>query len=173
MADNNIRDNIVKGSFVLTMCSDGDFTVTDIEGLKENGWHVVSDEDSYDYTISLYDFIGTGYELKGRINEVFVRMHSSRIYIMREICDIFDSIECNCVADKTLPNMYFDHGNQTYEANFNFIPAGKADAIKREIAHAESRVNYFNQQIKEYTEYADMYKKQIEELKLNLQEVAE
>ena len=154
----------IKGTLVISMKSDGDFGFNNLENIKKEGWVVWHDEDSYDYTFRLENFVGDGYDLASKVIAIFEEIFTHRIYIMRDLCDVFEGIQDNCKSDDMQPYLYFDHGNQTYEATFNFGAASHLNVYKRTLKYKEEQILSYENSIKELKEEIETIKSEIEKM---------
>lgn len=157
----NDVDEQIKGTLVISMDSDGDFGFRNLESIKNNGWVIWPDDDSYSYTFRLENFVGNRYELASKVNAIFAEISTHRIYIMRDICEVFEKIEDNCKSDDMQPNLYLDYGNQTYEADFNFGAASHLNAYKKLLESKEEDIIQHEQYLKKLKEEAEMIKAEI------------
>ena len=156
---NNIDDQI-KGTLEISMETDGDFGFHNLENIKKEGWKVSHDEDSYDYTFCI-DFEGDRYELASKVSSIFEEIHTRKTYIMKNICNVFEEIEANCKSDDMKPAIYIDHGNQTYEASFEFGKVSHLNAYKRLLKSKEEVILHYEECIKELKKEVEMAKAEI------------
>lgn len=150
----------IKGTLEISMESDGDFGFRSLSRIEKDGWRVSHDEDSYNYTFYI-DFEGDKYELASKVSAIFEEIHTHRIYIMKDICEVFEEIEDNCKSDDMQPSLYFDHGNQTYEASFNFGAASHLNAYKQLLKYKEEDVLHYEEYIKRLKKEVEIVKAEI------------
>lgn len=160
-----------KGNIIIDMDSDGDFYV-DIDGVNNNTDWVADNEESsgsYYYYFRLNDFIGDLILLKCKINDLFQYFRSSKTYIMKDICEVFEKLETNCVSENFQHDVYINHGNQSYEASFDLKPSDETAAIKLEIENLEHRKDYYESQINDYKNIVRECNEKIQELNAKLE----
>lgn len=162
-------DEKYKGNIRIEMDSDGDFYI-DIDGVNnDTDWVADHEEGSSFYHLRLNDFVGDLISLKCKINDLFSYFRSSKTYIMKNICEVFEKLETNCVSEDFQPDVYIDHGNQYYEAYFDLKPSDETAAIKLEIKKLEYRKDYYESQINDYKNIVRECNEKIQELNAKLE----
>lgn len=113
-----------------------------LKELKKTGWKVRESDDSYQFDLK---FKGSCYELQDAIMVLFEHLHTSRIYIMKSLCDAFEELIGNCDPDKMEYDVYIGMGNQDIDATFSFQFVDGLEMLKRQLENAE--INVANKQI--------------------------
>ena len=158
-----------KGNVIIDMNSDGDFYI-DIDGVNnDTDWIADHEEGSNFYYLRLNDFVGTSIALKDSIDDLFYYFRTSNIYIMKDICEVFEKLEMNCVSENFQHDVYINHGNQSYEASFDLKSSDETAAIKLEIENLEHRKDYYESQINDYKNIVRECNEKIQELKAKLE----
>lgn len=132
----------LKCTMTIEFNSDGDFgfSASDLEWLKEEyGWEVYTPDDDYQTVFILKDFVGTRIGLISNIMGIFRCVRTSKIYVMRFICDMFEEMSNKLRSNDLTPvsEMYFDGGNYEATATIDFGPASQLDTLNAEIKYKE------------------------------------